>query len=97
MIDTFSKLIRLSYYGNIKSKVPDNYSEIFPPEPKPQPLEAGSPQGNGGLENTEQANGHSTGTAATAAELKWAAEFLAQVCLHQPPAFEVLLKAASLC
>lgn len=39
VVEVFSRLIRLSYYSNILSKVPEGYKEIFPPEPKPQPLE----------------------------------------------------------
>ena len=38
VVATLSKLIRLSYWGNVQSKVPDAFKAIVPPKPEPQPL-----------------------------------------------------------
>lgn len=71
MVDVFSKLIRLSYYGNILSKVPDTYKEIFPPKPEPVQLEVS--------QDDEQATQPGK-LVLTKQERKWASEFVSKVC-----------------
>ena len=88
MVDTLVRLIRLSYYTNIVSKVPETYSAIFPPKPEPQPLEdRQQPDGDGDqhMADSEPALATVGGTSsASAAERKWAAEFIALVRKARP-------------
>lgn len=84
VVDVFSKLIRLSYYGNILSKVPDTYKEIFPPKPEPLSLDEEVKKDD----DEEMADGVPSGPAnpvrnLTPLEKKWAAEFVAKVRLLQ--------------
>lgn len=82
-MDTFSKLIRLSFYTNILSKVPENYKDIFPPKPEPQALEDATPEDRNGdteMADAEQANRLAgTPAGATAEEQQWAKEFITLV------------------
>ena len=50
MVDVFSKLVRLSYYGNVAGKVPEVYMQIFPPKPEAQSLESKVPQEADGVD-----------------------------------------------
>ena len=90
MVDTLVRLIRLSYYTNIVSKVPENYSAIFPPKPEPQPLEEPQqPDGHADqhMADADQAPATAGGaSSASAAERKWAAEFVtlvSQAVVHE--------------
>jgi len=82
VVDVFSKLIRLSYYSNVKGKVPEVYMQIFPPKPEPQPLqeeaaENGMPEEVAALPTPDPHPG-----LASPEEKKWAQAFIGLVIFH---------------
>ena len=74
MIDVFSKLVRLSYYGNVASKVPEVYMQIFPPKPEPQSIHLGHADGDDDKAATTDVAG-----SATEAEKRFTQDFVQQV------------------
>lgn len=81
MVDVFSKLVRLSYYGNVAGKVPEVYMQIFPPKPAPHSLEPLKPVEG---EETEKQTADTEAVSASASEIDektsfWALQFIQQV------------------
>ena len=81
MVDVFSKLVRLSYYGNVAGKVPENYMQIFPPKPEPQSLLSAPTKDANGDETmkADAAGDKAVPGSATETEKKWTREFVQQV------------------
>ena len=78
MVDVFSKLVRLSYYGNVAGKVPEVYMQIFPPKPEPQSIHLGNADGDDTVMTDKPASTDVAGSA-TETEKKWTQDFVQQV------------------
>ena len=87
MVDVFSKLIRLSYYGNVKGKVPEVYLQIFPPKPEPQPLKEAVTENSASEEEAAPQPGNCKPGLASPEERKWAQEFIGLVIQSSPSPF----------